>query len=53
MFKRLMSLGLLCLAFDASASITVTTTTDENGTNSSACSLREAIAVVRSALWRS
>jgi rhombotarget A family protien len=48
MFKRLMSLGLLCLAFDASASITVTTTTDENGTNSSACSLREAITIVNS-----
>ena len=48
MFKRLMSLGLLSLAFDASASISVTTTVDENGTNSSACSLREAIAIVNS-----
>lgn len=48
MFKRLMSLGLLCLAFDASASIVVTTTADENGTNTSACSLREAIAITNS-----
>jgi len=48
MFKRLMSLGLLCLAFDAHATIYVTTTVDENGTNSSACSLREAIAVFNS-----
>ena len=48
MFKRLMSLGLLCLAFDASASINVTTTADENGTNASACSLREAIAIINS-----
>lgn len=48
MFKRLMSLGLLCLAFDASASIIVTTTADENGTNTNACSLREAIAITNS-----
>lgn len=48
MFKRLMSLGLLCLAFDASASIIVTTTADENGTNPSACSLREALAITNS-----
>lgn len=46
MFKRLMSLGLLCLAFDASASITVTTTVDENGENANACSLREAVAII-------
>ena len=48
MFKRLMSLGLLCLAVDAHATITVTTTADENGTNSDACSLREAVAMTNS-----
>lgn len=48
MLKRLMSLGLLCLAFDASASIVVTTTADENGENPSACSLREAVAITNS-----
>ncbi len=48
MFKRLMSLGLLCLSFEAHASIIVTTTADENGENTSACSLREAIAITNS-----
>lgn len=46
MFKRLMSLGLLCFAFDAHASITVNTTADTSGT--SACSLRDAVAMVNS-----
>jgi rhombotarget A family protien len=46
MFKRLVSLGLLCFAFDAHASITVNTTADTSGT--SACSLRDAVAMVNS-----
>jgi rhombotarget A family protien len=46
MFKRLISLGLLCFAFDAHASITVNTTADTSGT--SACSLRDAVAMVNS-----
>ncbi|MBC7751786.1 MAG: rhombotarget A [Candidatus Saccharibacteria bacterium] len=48
MFKRLMSLGLLCLAFDAHATVYVTTTADESGTNPSGCSLREAVAMMNS-----
>ncbi len=48
MFKRLISLGLLCLTFEAHANIVVTTTADENGANASACSLREAIAITNS-----
>lgn len=46
MFKRLMSFGLLCFAFNAHASITVNTTADTSGT--SACSLRDAVAMVNS-----
>ncbi len=46
MFKRLIGLGLLCFAFDAHASITVNTTADTSGT--SACSLRDAVAIVNS-----
>jgi rhombotarget A family protien len=46
MFKHLVSLGLLCFALDAHASITVNTTADTSG--SSACSLRDAVAMVNS-----
>ena len=46
MFKRLVSLGLLSFALDAHANITVNTTADTSGT--SACSLRDAVAMVNS-----
>jgi rhombotarget A family protien len=46
MFKRLVSLGLFCFAIDAHASITVNTTEDTSGT--SACSIRDAVAMVNS-----
>ncbi|MFZ3192500.1 MAG: rhombotarget A [Moraxellaceae bacterium] len=47
MLKRTISLSLLCMASHAySANIIVTTTADEDGTNPSACSLREAIKLI-------
>ncbi len=48
MIKRLIGLSLLCFAFEAHASINVTTAADENNTNPSACSLREALAMTNS-----
>jgi rhombotarget A family protien len=51
MLKRTIGLSLLCVAghaYSANINLIVTTTADENGTNSSACSLREAIALINS-----
>lgn len=53
MLKRTISLSLLCMASHAySANIIVTTTADEDGTNPSACSLREAIQLINGEMIR-
>lgn len=51
MLKRMIGLSLLCVAghaHSATLNLIVNTTADENGTNSSACSLREAVTLISS-----
>ncbi|MEY2864189.1 MAG: rhombotarget, partial [Pseudomonadota bacterium] len=51
MLKRMIGLSLLCVAghaHSATLNLIVNTTADENGTNNSACSLREAVTLISS-----